>query len=318
MDPTTVYTIDWSRVSAEILKGLQDGTMKVSTSNGNVYWAAGSGNTGMVANLPFVPSQVATSEQLLQMAGALQATVVGAAVVSTAVIVGAIVVQTVYLSRKLDKLQDTLDAVGQAVHLQGVVTLMQKATDYFGAVEAARQLMQDPAMAGEAGFVAAPLLADLAVRRNGLSSFVERLLALAEEGAARAAPDTVSQAQYQLILDFSIETLANLPAGLYVERELYAFVGKYQLSEHIGRESAGRYRASLQDFKAWCNRQSKAATAGRRVTQAIWNADASLRALFDNELNDMLLGRHAPVDRRGASPMAAPETPAGEGAAAHR
>jgi hypothetical protein len=309
MNPSTVYTIDWSQVAAEVIKGLQDGSMKLSMSNGNVYNAAGSGKTGIVAQLPFVESQAVNPEQLLQMANALQSTVVVAAAVSTAVIIGAIVIQTAYLARKLDKLQQSVDAVGHDVHLQSVVGYMHRITDYFGAVEAARQMISDRALVDEVAFVAPAVLADLAIRRNGLCSLVERLLVLAEEGVAGDAPHRVSEAQYQLILSFAIEALANLPAGLYLERELYAFVGKYQLAEHVGRESKARYRTALESLKSWSNRQMREAVKGRRGSQGIMAADAQLRSLFDNDPNEMLLGSFAPARSRTTPPGAtqAPE-----------
>lgn len=315
MNPSAVFTVDWSQVPAKIIEGLQNGSMKLSMSNGNVYHAAGSGQSGIVAQLPFVESQPVNADQLLQMASAIQSTVVVAAAVSTAVIVGAIVIQTAYLTAKLDKLQQSVNAVGQAVHLQSVVGYMHRITDYFGAVESARQLMSDPALVDDVAFVAPAVLADLAIRRNSLCNMVERLLALAEEGAAKDTSQPVSDAQYQLILNFALETLANLPAGLYVERELYAFVGKYQLSEHVGRESKARYQSALNSLKAWSNRQMREAGRGRPGSQGIMAADLQLKALFNNEANELLLGSFAPARRWLTSP-AAPASPANAGEAA--
>jgi hypothetical protein len=294
MNTETIFTIDWTSVSPQVKEGLLNGTMRYSTSNGNVFWAAGSGKTGMVTNLPLIPSHAVGSEQLLQMASAMQSTVVVAAAVSTAVIVGAIVIQTAYLAAKIDKLQHSVDALSKAVHLQSVISYMNKVTDYFGAVEAARQLMLDPSIADEVAFVAPTVLADLAIRRNGLCSLVERLLALAEDDISKSSSEAMPVTQYQMILSFAIETLSILPAGHYVERELYAFVGKYQLSEHIGRESAIRYRLALQALKAWSNQQLKHVAHGKSHAQCIMEVDADLKALFSNEANEMLLGTYAP------------------------
>jgi len=68
----TTYQIDWSQVASKVIQGLNDGSMKLSASNGNVYWAKGSGHSGIVDQLPFVPTGVDGSNSLLQSVQAIQ------------------------------------------------------------------------------------------------------------------------------------------------------------------------------------------------------------------------------------------------------
>lgn len=281
----TTYQIDWSQVTSKVIQGLNDGSMKLSASNGNVYWAQGSGHSGIVDQLPFVPTGVDGSNSLLQSVQAIQAAQ-GAQMLaiglSTSVILGAIVIQTMYLARKIDALQRSIDGVSQDIHAQNIVFYMNKVSDYFGAVEAARIYLLDRTLAGEVQSLGPSVLSDLAIRRNQLMLFVDNILGLAESGA-------LSQGHYEMIIEFVTLTLDLLPKGITVERELYNFIDKYGLAELVGQQAGQRYEKLLVEYRGWCNQQRKAAISGNRLAISIRSKDEKLKSLFSSEENRSLL-----------------------------
>ena len=76
----------------------------------------------------------------LQVAQNVQLT---ATALSTGLILGAIVLQTMYLAKKIDKLQQQIDLVSQDVQSQNVLYFMGQLSEYFGLVESVRVLLLD-------------------------------------------------------------------------------------------------------------------------------------------------------------------------------
>ena len=282
----TLFRIDWASVLPEVIKGLQNGTMKMSSSNGVAYWARGSGHTGAVQHLPFVPANMPDTSNLMDAAKVLQAAQQAQMValgISTGVIVGVIIIQTMYLARKLDKLQKTIDLVSEDVHAQNIVFYMNKIADYFGSVESARMYLLDRSLKEEVRDVAVPVLVDLSIRRNQLISFIDNILILAKSGA-------LSERHYELILDFVTLAIDMLPKGIYVEKELYAFVDKYGLADLLMEHAGGRYSNLLSDYRGWCNEQVKLAHIGNKLSRPILNRDDELKGLFASKENQLLIG----------------------------
>ncbi|QEL66531.1 hypothetical protein OTERR_30550 [Oryzomicrobium terrae] len=281
----TFFRIDWSAVTPEVVKGLSEGTMRMSSANGVAYWARGSGNTGAVQHLPFIPANMPDAGNLMDAAKIIQAAQQAQLValgISTGVIVGAIVIQTMYLARKLDKLQKTIDLVSEEIHAQNIVFYMNKVADYFGSVESARIFMLDRSLKDEVKDIAVPVLADLAIRRNQLFSFIENILELAKT-------DTLSQRHYELIVDFVSMALDMLPKGAFVEKELYAFIEKYGLSDLLIEHAGNRYVGLMATYKGWCNDQVKLAVKGNKLSGSILSRDRELKSLFSSGENKLLI-----------------------------
>ncbi|MBL8474286.1 MAG: hypothetical protein KF778_00510 [Rhodocyclaceae bacterium] len=281
-----LYQIDWSAVLGEVIEGLSNGTMRVSSANGVVYWARGSGHTGAVQHLPFVPVNVHDASKLMETAQMLQAAqhaqmlAVG---ISTGVIVGAIVIQTMYLARKLDKLQKAIDLVSEDVHAQNIVFYMNKIADYFGAVESTRMYLLDRNLKEEVRDIAAAALVDLAIRRNQLVSFIENILHFAKSGGP-------SSRHYELIIDFVSLVLDMLPKGIFVEKELFAFVEKYGLCDLLLERAGAQYLQLVETYRNWCNDQTKLAIKGNKLAGSILSRDAALKQMFSSEENKLLIG----------------------------
>ncbi|WP_199155354.1 hypothetical protein [Chromobacterium sp. ASV23] len=279
----TLYRIVTEKISPEVLEGLNSGTMRVSTSRGNVYWAKGSGHTGIVQQLPFEPVNIEDPSNLLQSAQALQKGAVMATAIGTGVILAAIVIQTAYLAKKLNKLQSTVDRISQDIHSQNIIFYMEKITHYFGQVEAARDYLASPDAHEEVRDIAPVILADMATERAQLMLFINNIMELAKNS------DHISQEHYTLIIDFVAMAMDLIPKGLFIEKELYVYAEKFVLAEQISTQGIKRYMALIQEYKDWCNNQFRLALKGDKRAALLTERDQTLKALFQSEENRLLL-----------------------------
>ncbi len=279
------YTIDLSKVSQSVIDGLRNGSMRFSNANNAVYWACGSGQTGIVQNLTFVPANLDKIDDLMQAAKALQAAQnlqLAAIGLSTGLIIGAIVIQTMYLSRKLDKMQETINLVSQDVHSQNIIFYMSKIADYFGAVETARVYMLDRSLKEEVRDLAIQVAADLAIRRNQLFTFIDNIIKIADS-------NHISDRHYELIIDFVNTALELLPKGIFIEKELYTFIDKYGVADLVQDQSCKRYLGVIIEYRKGCNDQAREAIKGSPRVGLITRKDQDLKRLFTMEENKPLL-----------------------------
>lgn len=278
------FTIDWSEVPQAVIEGLQNGSMRYSNANNAVYWAQGSGNTGIVKHLPFIPSNLEKVDDLVNVSKAIQAAQniqLAATALSTGLIIGAIVIQTMYLSSKIDKLQATIDIVSQDIHSQNIIFYMSKVADYFGAVETARIYMQDRTLKEEVRELATQVVVDLATRRNQLFNFIDNIIVIANS-------DSVSERHKSLIIDFVNISLELLPKGIFIERELNTFIDKYATADLVTGKAAQRYLSVVDSYRRWCNAQNKESAKGK-IGLLINEKDNDLKTLFKMEENKLLL-----------------------------
>jgi len=304
----TMYRIDFSQVSKEIIDGLLSGKMQMSSSNGNVYWSAGSGNTGIVKQLPFIKTSGPSPQDILNLQNMVQsaqtATVVAASI-STAVIVGAIVIQTAYLSKRISAVSESVHQVGLDVHMQSVVGYIEKISRYFGVVEAGRQLIADPALVNDVRDVAPTIIANLSMQRHDICLFIKGLLD-ATAAAAAAKNAEITETQYRSVVEFVIEVLNRLPMGMMIERELAGFVDKYTLSESVRRSAGEQYRSLLNEFRTWCNQQIRSVATGRSAAAPIHDFKDRLETLFYSQINEIILGDYSttkPIKTGGSNAL---------------
>lgn len=287
----SLLRVDLSSVSAHVLEGLKTGKMMLSASNGNVYWAAGSGKAGIVAQLPLVPvsaQELQSAEQLLQIGQAVQgaqAAAVTATVVSTAVVVGAIVVATAYLARKIDKVERAVKGVALTVEQQDRREYLKHMSDYTGAIQAASELLQSRAPQGEMAGQAELRLDDLARSRHQLLVFIRGLPQLIE------SPEQTTQAQYELALQFMLGMLDLIPAALAVERELCLAANKPALARSRINDAGPQFRDVLESFRQWCEGQYRRLALGQGGFADVLLAQRpALNRLFNVATHDLLLG----------------------------
>jgi len=278
----TLFAIDWLNVYKEVKGALETGHAVIR--DGVAYWTSLSGKTGIAQHLPLKEVVVDTAsvselKQLVQMAQATQLAAVG---ISTGILVGAIVIQTMYLAKKIDKLQESLDVISGDVHAQNVIFYMNKLSRYFGAVESGRVLLLDKSLAKETHDIAAHVIAQMGSERNEILTFIDNLLTYA---------DKLSERHLEQVLDFIILTLDLLPKAIYIESQLCDRYEKFRLAEHLIRENSRRYNVTLTHYRQWCNEKVRSSITGKIDPQKnVFNSKQNeLRLLFNSDDNKMLL-----------------------------
>ncbi|MDF2153497.1 hypothetical protein [Vibrio sp. CAU 1672] len=278
----TVFTFDWDKVYPEVLKGYQDGSITIR--DGVAYWTELAEKSGIAQHMPlkqmsFDPEKLNELSKLIQSAHTSQLAAIG---LSTTVIVGAIVVQTIYLSRKIDKLQKTIDVISSDISSQNAIFYMEKLSEYFGSVESARVILLDKSLVSETRDIATNLISQLAVKRNEVLSLVDNLISFA---------DQLTERHLEQMLDFIILVLDLLPKAIYIESQFCDRYGKFKLSDHLMRENTKRYSRSIEYFRDWCNSKVKDTIRGdsNPVAISFHEKKDDLKALFNSQDNQMLL-----------------------------
>ena len=201
--------------------------------------------------------------------------------VSTGVIVAAIVIQTIYLGRKLDRLQETMDIVSKDVHSQNVLMFMHKLSDYMGTVESARELLINSAVIDQTKDIAHIHLAELARQRNSLMSLLDNLI--------RYIPNATERHQ-DLILDFTNSVIELLPSTIRLEAELYDQLGKFDMANHVVKTAGGKYWQLVDFYRSWCNEQAQGVIKGESNVAGLLEANGNkLKRLFTLDFNKALL-----------------------------
>jgi len=277
-----VFIFDLPRIKPDVLEGIQNGTITIR--DGVAYWNKLTKQPGIAQHLPlkevmFDPNQVTELQSLMKAAHASQMAAIG---ISTGIIVGALVVQTAYLSKKLDKLQQTVDLISQDINSQNVIFFIEKMSEYFGIVESTRVLLLDKALVEETADIANSFIVNLSIKRNELMSLVDNLVSFADE---------VTDRHLNQMLDFITLMLDLIPKAIFIESQLCDRYGKFKLAEHLMVENAHRYRQSLSHYRAWCNQKAKKAISGESDLEAMAfnEKQEDLKLLFNSEINQSLL-----------------------------
>lgn len=286
----SLLKVDLSQISAEVLDGLKTGKMVLSSSNGVVQWATGSGSTGNVAYLPLIPispEELASAEQLLQVGHAVNGAkmaAVTATAVGTAVVVVAVVVATAYLAGKIDKVERSVKSVALTVGQQDQREYLRHMSDYTGAIKAAVELLHSHASQDEIARLAEFRIDKLAESRHQLLLFIRSLPQLVSSSAH------TTEVQYDLALRFMVEMLDLIPSALVVERELCLAANKPGLAKSRGDHAAPQFRQALAEFRKWCEEQYQQLALGKGGFPEVLLAQRpALNALFNSPVHDLLL-----------------------------
>lgn len=275
-----IWVLDEAAFSKALIDALAAG--KAVIHDGVAYYAAGSGKTGVIQHLPFKETMFKSAEEALKAA---QMTTVMATAASTCVILGALIIQTKYLAVKLDKIQNTVDEIAKELHTQNIVYYMDKVTDYIGSIEVARTLLKDRSLGSEIKELAFPLLASAAAKRNHTMSFIDNILALAQNS------NELSSKHYELVVNFAHMMLEIMPLGIHTEYLLTARVGKPMLAELILEDGAERYKGAMQHYKGFLNAQHRELIRGNMSdkTVVLQRIEDKARQLIQSQENQLLL-----------------------------
>jgi hypothetical protein len=277
----SVFVFDWAKVNPEVIEGLNNGTIWLRDG-------VAVGSDGVKQWLPIIEKTIDSSENIetvlkqLQSAQTLQ---LAATALSTGLILGAIVVQTMYLAKKIDKLQQQIDLVSQDVHSQNVLYFMGQLSEYFGLVESARILLLDKDLVEESRAIAEQYMAQLAAKRNELLSLIDNLVSYVDSASERHA---------SLMLDFVNMMFDLLPKSIHLEVQLYERYGKSKLADHIAATAKQRYEQVLANYKMWCNNKARGVLNGSGTEHAklFHEKESLLKQLFNSEINQTLLKVH--------------------------
>lgn len=284
----SLLRVDLSRVSAEVREGLETGKMILSEALGTVYWATGSGSTGVVAHLPMIPvspEELATAQQLLQVGQAVKAAQfasVATTAVAAAVVVAVVVVATAYLADKIDKVKGAVNDLAQAVDQQVQREYIKYGTDYIGALMAAKAVLNSNASDSEKAERAKTHIDVLARLRHQMLLFVGGLCS-SESNDVRCMP-------------FMIQVLDFVPAAIAIERELCLVAGMLGSVNDLQEKAAPDFRKQLAEFRVWCEKQYKQLAQGQASLATVQSEQrAALRALFNSPVHAILLGEWSSV-----------------------
>ncbi|WP_439252935.1 hypothetical protein [Pseudomonas monteilii] len=260
-----IWVLDEAAFSKKLIDALAAG--KAVIHDGVAYYAEGSGMTGIIQHLPFKETVFTSAEEALKAA---QMTTIMATAASTCVILGALIIQTKYLAAKLDKIQHTVDEIAKELHGQNIIYYMDKVTDYIGNIEVARTLLKDRNLVSEIKDIAHPLLASAAAKRNHALSFVDNILALAQNS------NELTNKHYELVVNFAHMMLEIMPLGIHTEYLLAARIGKPMLAQLVLEDGADRYQGAMQQYKGFLNAQHR-----ERVRGNIGDKGATLQRIED-------------------------------------
>jgi hypothetical protein len=287
----SLLTVDWSRVPAKVMEGLKTGKMDLSSSNGSVYWAAGSGATGKVQDLPLVPvnsEELASAKEFLQVGQAVngaKVAAVSATAIGTAVVVVAVVVATAYLADKIDKVGRSVDGVAKIVGQQDQREYLKDVSSYTGAIMAASELLQSRAPQEEIAALSELKIHNLSDARHKTLSYIRHLTQLV------SSHEGMTAVQYDLALQFMSGVLDLIPSAIAVERELCLAACKPTLAKECYGKVALEFREVLAAFRASCDDQYLKLALGKGGFADVLVAHKrSLNGLFNSPVHDLLLG----------------------------
>lgn len=296
----TIMVPDWDKIDPEIIELIKSGHMRLR--EGVIYWSKGKklveGAGSIVKHLPFKEMTVDLSEgvnvaQLAKATATVQNSVYLAAGLSTGVIVGAIVIQTVYLAKKLEKIQASIDKIAVEIQTQNQLFYLEKLSSYIGSVMAAHELVSICQHNEARPEIAAPLLASLAQQRNELCTFLMKLIGWIEQSNTSNVKSLITQEHAVLVVDFVTHVLDMMPKAIYVESALYTQLGHYHHADALVETAAAKYHVVLHAYRQWASGSydnllngDSAESSSRLLTDRF----EDIRSLLSSLENKMLLG----------------------------
>lgn len=253
-----LYVIDWYSLPSELINKIND--EKVIIRNGVARDVLD--NYKIVKHIPFKKISADSSQDLLAIAKKFQG---GQAAITKAIglsylsIIGAVVISTMYISKKLDKIQNSINNLQKVVKeefiSQNLVYYLDKTTAYFGAVESTRELISmrystANIVNNDILIVKLSTLSDL---RNQYLSFLDNIIHLSE---------SFSPEHKEVLIDYINITLNLVPKAIFIESQGYYQLDKIQFGDFIKNESQKKYNMIIEKYKEWANNEFRSIIAG--------------------------------------------------------
>jgi len=287
MTPDLLFAIDWSQVPKHVGEALFSGDALIMNGVARKI-----GTMRTLKHMPFRPVQFDSFTDLpgaarqLQNLGSLVQTTTSAIqtalAVSTAFTIGTVVVATAYLADKLRELEAKIERIEGELRGQNLLFYASKASAYFGAVEATRELIASPELVAENSDLAAHALSRLAAQRHETFAFLGNLFRSFEE---------LSSVHQALALDFFHATLDFVPKAVFVEVQAAYKLERFRLGVHTLKSARTTYDGCLAEYKAWVKARIKSIIAGNPTgtAQIVLERLQDAKRLLDSEENRLLL-----------------------------
>lgn len=287
MSTPRLYAIDWNLVPPHVADALHSEKAKIM--NGV---ARDVGTLEVLKHMPFRPVELENFSDLSSKAGQVQslgslvqgstAAIQAALAVSTALTIGSVVVATAYLAHKLRELERKIERLEGELRGQNVLFYASKASIYFGAVEATRELIASPEIVAENGDLAAQALSRLSAQRHEAFAFLGNLYRSFEE---------LTPAHQALALDFFHATLDFVPKAVFIEVQAAYKLERFRLGIHIQNTAKSTYNTCVADYRMWANHQIKNVIAATALgsAQVLKERLKDAKHLIDSEENRLLL-----------------------------
>ena len=284
-----VYGIDWSQVKKSVVQSLGSGRARIINGVARDV----ENDYRILQHMPFRPLALDRAEDLARVAeraqdlrvleqttAMLQTTIA----ISTAVTVGSVIVCTAYLAKKLKDLEAKIGKLEDELKGQNLVYYATKASVYFGAVEATRELIADPRVVKENPDLVVITIARLSGQRHETDAFLGNLFRLFEE---------LTPHHQAIALDFFHATLDFAPKAAFIESQAAYKLERFRLGDHILMAARRNHEARLRDYKAWANERLKRLVGGKGLGSDTTLAERldDAKRILSSEENRLLLER---------------------------
>lgn len=280
-----LYRILWDQVSPQHIEGINNGQYAIF--NGVLRNKAG--NHEIVRHMPFEPISLAgetvKAGNLLEISKGIQTAqtvTMGAVAVSTVAIMGAVVVATAYLAHKIEKLHKAVEAVQKEIQDQNIVFYTDKIANYFGSIEALREIMVTPELVEENKDLLLMKISDLGTQRCQLCSFLDSILFIS---------DGFSPENKAIALDFTNMAIDLLPKGVFVESQAAYKVERFRLGETIRKGTQVKYSQLMDNYRSWGNDRIRSIVTGKvgAGEQVLMDKLEDVKTVLHSEENQLLL-----------------------------
>jgi len=280
-----ICRIVWEEVSEDIKQAIVAGRYRVY--NGVVRDATDGAK--LVKHLPLRPIDASEATEgakaLLEVAQGvegMQTLMTGLVAVSTVAIMGAIVASTAYLSHKIAKLQAAINQIQKEIHDQNVIFYAEKVTQYFGVVEALREVCAKDAVVNENRDLILMHLANVGAMRNQIYYFIDAIVQLS---------DNFSIESKVLAIDFVNRTLDMIPKAVCLETQAAYKVERFALGDEIRHQSQIKYNQIKEGYRLWCNEKVRQIHIGKvdAGEAVLLEKKNDIRFVIESEENRLLL-----------------------------
>lgn len=225
----------------------------------------------------------AVSQQILAHVDKAQMAMIGTTALATTAIIGAIIVSTIYLSKKIDKLQAKVDKILKELHDQNFIHYFEKVVYFFGEIESLREIISNREVLLENKDLVLMKLNEISTSRNQHLLFVDNIIFQIENKSPK---------HQDLLLDTINTFLEIMPKAAFVESQAAYKIDRFLLGDNTRQSFLNSYDRVLNKYRSWCNdivRLDRFNPTRTSLTEKILDKDDAIRSLINSTENRLLL-----------------------------